>query len=82
MSENCRVLGSPGEGWGREAEPITVRVCKKRAGSAVARAIRAEASGPGSRGSEGGVGREGEEETERRARVRSGAGRSRDLAAG
>lgn len=86
MGGNCRELGSPergGAGVRRTgAEPIMARVCEKRAGSVAARAIRADASGPGSRGFEGGGAGRGEEEKERRARVRSGAGRSRDLAAG
>lgn len=79
-----RALGTPGAagrgrgGTGAGPEPIAARVCAERAGGAAARAIRADASGPGSPGSQGGGG----EEKARRARVRSGAGRSRDLAAG
>ena len=71
------------EGGGGRAEPITARVCEGRAGSAVARAIRADASGLRSPGSKLGGGRRGGGSGERAgARVRSGAGRSRDLAAG
>lgn len=59
-------------------EPITARVCEERAGSAVARAIRADASGPSSPGSEaGGKGGEGGVEKERGracAVARGGAG--------
>lgn len=44
------------EGGGGRAEPITARVCEERAGSAVARAIRADASGLGSPGSKLGGG--------------------------
>lgn len=63
-------------------EPIIEPVCAERAGGAAAREIRADASGSGSPGSEGSRrGGEGEEK-EQRARVRSGAGRSGDLAAG
>lgn len=63
---------------GEEAEPITARVCEEWAGSAAARGIRADASGPGSRGSEVG-GQEGRGKRRKRggracAVARGGAG--------
>lgn len=46
-------------GGGRLEEPITASACEERAGSAGARAIRADAFGLGSPGSDGGGGKEG-----------------------
>lgn len=71
------------EGGGGRAEPISARACEEREGSAVARAIRADASGLHSPDPSWEGGRRGGGSGERAgARVRSGAGRSRDLAAG
>lgn len=56
--KNRELGGIPREGWDEGgAEPISVSVSEERAGCVAARAIQADASGPGSPGSGGGRGR-------------------------